>query len=89
MLDTALFSCYNPSQENSESTRPARVLAALTSMKHPIGFHPSYPKVIITPNSTAKEESKVTPVDAVAFVTLTDLSESIPYEDKAKENLPE
>jgi len=56
--------------------------------KHPIGFKPSFPKLITLSGESWRrkepEEDKKGTTDAVAGTTLYD-SDEMPYEDKAKE----
>jgi hypothetical protein len=59
--------------------------AGQSMSKHPIGFKPSFPKLLILPEERARhtEEPRGSAVDAVANVTLHD-SDEIPYEDRGK-----
>ena len=50
--------------------------------KHPIGFRPSYPRLILMPNAYERKDAEPGRVaDAIATVTLKD-DEYIPYEDR-------
>jgi len=54
--------------------------------KHPIGFKPSFPRLLVLPEERARrtEEPKCAPVDAVASITLSDDDVELTYEDRGE-----